>query len=109
MITPILKGCTTCGSLEELSKLIDCTLAEMAKNRYYSIIYNVELPFDQSQFKKLLRYKRILNRRLTITNYLTYGFDVQDLIFNIKRLVLLEDCSKCPTCFPLLSTTTTTV
>lgn len=108
MINPIFKECTTCGSLEELVKYIDCTIAEMAKNRYYSVIYNIVLPFDSRKFKKLLRYKRILQRRLTISNYPDYRFNVQDLIFNIKRLVLLEDCSQCATCFPTLTTTTTT-
>lgn len=101
--------CQSCSSFDSLLKSIDCTILDMSKNKYYSLIYNSELYFDESLFKQLLRYKRILNNRIVKPKYGNPKVDAQDLIGYVKRLIYKENCSLCQDCFPELSTTTTTL
>lgn len=98
----VLNQCTSCGSLRSLLDGIECTLLYLAKNKDNSLKYNVDTYFDQELFTKLVRYKRVLNRRIYDCDYPCSTIKTSRLIALVSHLVFRENCSLCPDCFPEL-------
>lgn len=104
--------CTYCNSLESLSERLDCSILDMALNKYSSVVHNTQSYFDQILMNDLVRYRRILNRRLYNNQYPCCTINLEDIITKATLLSYSDNCNKCQDCFPLLpgttSTTTTT-
>ena len=101
----LLKKCTNCDTLEELSKKIECTILYLAKNKNNSLKYNVNVYFDQSTFNSLVRYKRIIERRMYDCDYPSSCIKTGDIISFVTKLAFRgSHCSVCENCFPELST-----
>lgn len=107
-------SCTNCNSLKELYNEIECTLVDLIKRKWTNAQYNTSLSFNQSLYDDLVRYKRVVYKRLFNPAYPAVGVDVQDIITQVKlRVYKSGDCSQCTSCFPpeegsTSSTTSTT-
>ena len=93
-----LTKCTNCESLEELTAFLECTLVHLAKGKYNSEIYNLNYCPDMHRFKSLMRYKRILKRRLYDPTYPCSSVKISDIITQVSLLVDQENCSRCFEC-----------
>lgn len=101
----LLKECEACSDLSHLLKQIDCTILYLSKNRDFSIKYNVELYFNQNEFNDLVRYKRIVERRIYSCNYPDATIKTSDIIAYATKLAFRDgNCSQCESCFPEQST-----
>lgn len=103
-----MEQCTICTSLEELQKKLDCTIALYSKKKYSALIYNLA-PCCDIKLRDLLRYKRILLKRLKEPTYPCPSINIQDILTEITLLVDNTPCNKCPDCkIDVLPSTTTT-
>lgn len=105
-----LTHCTNCDSLEKLLESIECTLVYLIKRKYYSLIYNVN--YCEDSYKDLLRYRRIIEKRIYNSTYPCVSVKISTIIEQAKKLVIDEDCSRCAECdieipATVYSTTTT--
>lgn len=107
MLTPTPKDCTNCGSLYDILSDIDCTIYDLTRNIWNSLIYNIRTFQDEQLMKDLIRYKRVVRNRLTNPSYPSTEFTAQQIIGKVKLLAYYSDCSKCVDCFSPLTTTTT--
>lgn len=106
-MNPITRECYDCPDLQEVLNDIDCTLLDLTKNKYNSIIYGVELCFDEYLYKSLLNYKRIVTGRLYNVNYPCGVYNSNELLSKVRLLTYKTNCSRCPECEEIITTTTT--
>ena len=99
----LLKTCTNCDTLKELYAKIECTILYLAKNKNNSLKYNVDTYFNQDDFNSLVRYKRIVARRMVDCDYPSPCIKTADIISYITKLAFRSgNCSVCEDCFPEL-------
>lgn len=105
----ILKDCENCNELEAIYNKIECTLLYLARNKDASLKYNVDVYFNQDLFNDLMRYKRIIGKRLTGCSYPCSSIKTSDIIAKAAFLVFRDaNCSQCEDCFPEQTTETPT-
>lgn len=114
MQTSQLKQCTDCDSLLSLYNKVVCSIYQLIKNKWIGHTYNSDLYFDADLYGTLIRFKRVLYKRLFNQEYPSECFSNQDIITTVNKLLYKQnDCQKCP-CedfseFITSSTTTTTL
>lgn len=96
MHTSQFKKCDNCCTLEELYKKVDCSIYQLMKNKWTGATYNVDAYFCADLYKTLLRYKRILYKRLYNATYPASCYTNEDLIAAVTKL--LYRASDCPEC-----------
>jgi len=106
-MNPITRECQDCPDLQELLSDIDCTLLDLSKNKYNSIIYGIDNCCDDGLFQMLLNYKRILTARTYNVHYPCYLYSSNELLSRVRLLTYKTDCSRCPECEEIIETTTT--
>lgn len=95
----ILKKCENCGDLNILLSKIECTILFMLKRKHSIDIYNLEDNFDEERFKSLLRYKRVIGKRIYDCFYPSTNIKTSDLIQQASLLAFRDsNCSECQTC-----------
>ena len=52
-----------------------------------SVVYNADIYFNESVYKDLLRWKRIIERRVINGTYPCEGIDSQDIISRVINLI----------------------
>lgn len=82
MLHPTMKCCNNCNNLKQLITEIDTKLYKSINDKFYNDIYNTENKFNAYQYKKLLRYKRVILNRIYNPTY-PESVDVQDIITQI--------------------------
>lgn len=87
MQTPQTKDCSTCSTLKCLLPLIDKKLEKLIKNKWNTDSYAASLYFDDNVYSILLRYKRIISKRIFNPKYPSGEFDSQDLISKVKLYI----------------------
>lgn len=107
-MNPITRECQDCPDLQELLSDIDCTLLDLSKNQYYSIVYGVESCCNEILFQALLNYKRIITARTHNSHYPCYEYSSNEILSKARLLSYKTDCSRCPECEEVIETTTTT-
>lgn len=89
--------CKDCGSLEEMMKRIDCSLLGLVKNKWANQSYATTLYFDRERYDRLMRYKRIIQRRLMNSAYVRGCVSNGSLTSLITKLLYRSDsCRDCP-------------
>lgn len=97
----ILSKCDNCEGLDTLYKKIECTILFMVKKKHAILIYNLDEKFDSLRLESLIRYKRIIGKRMRDCNYPASHVKNSQLISIVSRLAFKgENCSECETCFP---------
>jgi len=97
----LLKKCDNCDNLKTLYAKVECTILYMIHKKHSILIYNLGDVFDESKYKDLVRYKRILEKRMYDSNYPSSHVSSSQLIARISELAFKdESCSTCETCFP---------
>lgn len=86
MLHPSLKCCNNCNNLKQLLGEIDTKLYKNINSKYYNDIYNTDNVFNAYQYKKLLRYKRVILNRVYNPSY-AYPIDTQDIITQITLIL----------------------
>lgn len=95
MQKPQIINCSQCSVLLDLYDKIDCSVANLAKNKWANTAYNVSLYFEGNRYEDLLRYKRIVYRK--ITNSKNIDICDEDLVTLVtKELYKIGKCPKCP-------------
>ena len=107
-----LKQCTDCSSMEAMYNKVDCSIYQLMRNKWLSVVYNTESEFDSFQYKTLLRMKRILNNRIYNSSYPSSCYTSQDII--AVASTRLYKANSCPQCYcedfsNFITTTTTTL
>lgn len=109
MQNPQISQCSNCGSLREIYKEIECTLIDLIKRKWANAQYNTALSFNQSLYDDLVRYKRVVYKRMFNPAYPCVSVDVQDIITQVRlRVYKPGTCSMCADCFPPGTEDTTT-
>lgn len=87
MPTALLQGCSNCSSLKSLLEQIDSSLCKRITNKWYQEIYAADTYFNKDVYRDLMRYKRILERRVVEGTYPCKDIDSQDIISKITLLI----------------------
>lgn len=96
----LIKECESCDSLASLYDKVECTILYLAKNKDNSLKYNVNIYFDQTIFNDLVRWKRILERRIHSCTYPCSSIKTSNIIAHVAKLAFRENCNLCDVCFP---------
>lgn len=107
-----LKQCTDCSTMESMYNKVDCSIYQLMRSKWLSIVYGTENDFDSAQYKTLLRLKRILNNRIYNLTYPSECYTSQDIIALAGKE--LYKANSCPQCYcedfsNFITTTTTTI
>jgi len=84
MQTAQINQCDTCKTLKCLLGRIDEKLYKMIKNKHQQDAFAATLPFNDDLYSILLRYKRIVEKRIYNPSYPSKKWDNQDLISKIS-------------------------
>ena len=103
----ITRECQDCPDLQELLSDIDCTILDLSKNKYNSVIYGVENCFNSSLYHALIAYKRIITGRLYNSKYPCSQYTSNELLSKVRLLAYKTGCTRCPECEEVITTTTT--
>ncbi len=87
MQTPQTTSCESCRTLKCLLPLIDAKLEKLIRNKWYTDSYAASLYFDDDLYSILLRYKRIVSKRIFNPKYPDVHFDSQDIISKVKLYI----------------------
>lgn len=108
-LSPQIAKCSNCGSLKHLYDEVECSLLDMMNRKWINTQFNTSLKFDQSLYNDLVRYKRLLYKRMFNPTYPSPSIDVQDIITQATlRVYKKGDCSQCVDCFPPIPISPTT-
>lgn len=106
-MNPITRECQDCPDLQELLADIDCTILDLVNSKYNSVIYGVEGCCNPRLLKSLVHYKEIITARTYNPNYPCGVFSNNELLSKVRLLAYKTNCSKCPECEEIITTTTT--
>jgi len=107
-MNPITRECQDCPDLQELLSDIDCTLLDLVKNKYNSVIYGIQECCDDELYNQLVNYKRIITARTYNPHYPCSEYSSNELLSKVRLLAYKKNCSRCPECEEVFTTTTTT-
>lgn len=68
--TSQLSTCTQCQSISALYRQVDCSVFQLTRNNWTNQSYGTKLYYDSELLKDLLKYKRILEKKMINSNYL---------------------------------------
>lgn len=103
----IAKECEDCLDLQTVYADLQCTLLDLTKNKYNSLVFGVKTPFSQEKYSLILAYMRIINARLYKCSYPCSTYSNNEILSRARLLVYKTDCSRCPECEEITTTTTT--
>lgn len=106
-MNPITRECQDCQDLQEVLSNIDCTLLDITKNKYNSIVYGVEECCSSHLHLSLLNYRRIVEARTYNPHYPCYLYSSNEILSKVRLLTYKTNCSRCPECEEVITTTTT--
>lgn len=95
MLNPIIKECNNCCDLQKVYDNIQCTLLDLIKKEYYSLIYGTKFCADNQLYKDLVHYKNIIYKKMFNYSYPCSSFDAQDILAKATILAYKTDCSRC--------------
>lgn len=108
-MNPITRECQDCPDLEEVLSDIDCTILDLSKGFYDSMAYGVKGCCNEALLQSLINYKRIVEARTYNSHYPCYEFSSNEILGKARLLAYKTNCSRCPECEEILTTTTTTL
>ena len=99
----ILVKCDNCDGLKTLYAKVECSILYMMHRKHAINIYNLGDIFDETRYKNLIKYKRILEKKMFDNTYPSTKILTSQLIARISELAFKdENCSSCEDCFPEL-------
>ena len=75
--------CNSCVTMKCLLSKLDDKIFKMIKNKHNQDAFAATLAFDDDLYSILLRYKRILEKRVYNSSYPSKKFDNQDIISKV--------------------------